>query len=167
MNAAQIHSTLSTRTRLFSKPQLFLCGLAVRPHANAEPGHWNLNVFENSCQGEDFQKHRMQCYRVDRKTRDFGLWRQSMHCYLRLLETFSGFWLANISLQLIISPPVGLACSWQCVIACVCIFMWTEIFFFKWKKEKLHLWKYPCTCGHGLRVCSWLTHKTYPASQCA
>ncbi len=27
----------------------------------------------------------------------------------------------------IISPPVGLACSWQCFIACFCVFMWTEI----------------------------------------
>ncbi len=26
----------------------------------------------------------------------FGLWRRSLRCYLRLLETFSGFWLANM-----------------------------------------------------------------------
>ncbi len=34
-------TALSTQTRVFSKPQLFLCGLAVRPLANAAPGHWN------------------------------------------------------------------------------------------------------------------------------
>ncbi len=42
----------------------------------------------------------LQCYHVDSETGDFGLWRQSMHCYLCLLETFSGFWFANMALRL-------------------------------------------------------------------
>ncbi len=64
--------------------------LSTRKHSTRS---LKRNIFENSCQGE----LRLQCYRVDSETRDFGLW---CRCYLRLMETFSGFWLANMTLRL-------------------------------------------------------------------
>ncbi len=36
------------------------------------------NIFENSCQGEDFQKLLLQCYRVDSK---FPFNSVTLHCY--------------------------------------------------------------------------------------
>ncbi len=77
------------------------------------------------------KKLRLQCYRVD-----MSFWLVTPEPALlfpptktfRLLIGQNGFTVEII-------PPVGLACSWPFFKACICVFMWTEIFFFNERRK--------------------------------
>lgn len=128
---------LSTWTWVFSKHFFFSMRFGRSYTRKRSIRSLKPNIFENSCQGEDFQKFLLQCCRVAGETGYFGLWRWSV---------FSGFWLVNgygyiatFRFGMFLTAP-------QCfVFLCGQLF----ILFFYFFNER---WKCMCKCIHALTM---------------
>ncbi len=126
----------------------FFCGLAVRPHANTAPGHWNRIYFFKLQPRWRFSKtpaavlsyRHLSFWLV---TSEPALLSPPTRNFFRLLIGQHGFTVE------IISPPVGLACSWPFFKACIC-FSCGQRFFFLMKEGKTWFIKIP------VYVWSWL-----------